>query len=281
MAIRFWAASGMALAAALMLEQPAKAQGFFSFYEMSPRQVVNMLEDDGYELRGPMVRRGDVYVCNVVSVSGRSVRLIVDARDGHILARYALRSLRRDGGDDDTARGLRPPRDIGDDADSGEGPATHREQQALGDLFNPPSRVYGNDSLFPSRPGPDAAPATRPKPHHAGKKHKEPSVAKAPAAGPTPEATPSTDAAAAPKPDSSPVAAVAPGSSTPELKKPAEATKPDIGPKPAASPEPAQAKSADADKAVPSAPVEPKPEPAAKPERSRKKLNDLPVDTLD
>ena len=49
MAIRFAAASGLALAAALSVATPARAQGFFSFYEMSPRQIVGMLADDGYD----------------------------------------------------------------------------------------------------------------------------------------------------------------------------------------------------------------------------------------
>lgn len=143
MAIRSLAISGLTLAAALTVAQPGRAQSFFSFYEMSPRQIVGMLEDDGYQLRGPMFRRGDVYVCNVVSVSGRPARLIVDARDGHVLENYAGRAPRwRDLNSADAPQGAHPPRDVGSDdrgaASNDEG--TSRRQEALGDLLNPPSQ---------------------------------------------------------------------------------------------------------------------------------------------
>ena len=221
MAIRFAAASGLALAAALLVAAPARAQGFFSFFEMSPRQVVSMLEDDGYELRGPMVRRGDVYVINVVSVSGRPVRLIVDARDGRILQRFASPAPNwRDGDQDGGPHVLRPPRPIARDDDE-EGPGG-RDQQAMGDVFNPPSRVYGSDSLFSPKPAPDAAPVPDVKPkRHVAKKHKEPAIAKAP------DAAPSPDASTTPKPEGSSVAAVAPSAPAPEAAKPiAEPPKP-------------------------------------------------------
>jgi hypothetical protein len=261
MAIRFAAASALALAAALTVAAPARAQGFFSFYEMSPRQIADMLDDDGYQIRGPMIRRGDIYVVNAVSISGRPTRLIVDARDGHILDRYAERPDSRSR--DDDARGLRPPRNIGDDDEAS---APRGQQQALGDLFSPPSRVYGNDSLSLTQP--DAAPPApdvKPK-HHVAKKHKDSALAKAPATPPSP------DASSTPKPDGSSVAAVAPGAPDPEGKKPA--AEPSPAPKAVASPEPAPVeKKAETEK--------PKPAPSPKPEPARKKLNDLPVGTLD
>src|SRR5271156_133286 len=99
MAFRFATTSGLALAAALFAAGQTKAQSFFGSYELSPRQVVGVLSDDGYQLRGPMMRRGDVYVCDAVSVSGRSVRLIVSARDGRVIDRYAIDDRRRSGDD--------------------------------------------------------------------------------------------------------------------------------------------------------------------------------------
>ena len=185
MAIRSLAISGLALAAALAVAQPVRAQSFFSFYEMSPRQIVGMLEDDGYDLRGPMLRRGDVYICDVVLVSGQPSRLIVSARDGHVLQRYAERGARsRDYGESEIPR-TRPSHALGDDDrdygwDDREG---SRHQLALGDLFNPPSRVYGGEGLFSPKSDGEDAPAAKPK-HHAMKKH--PGVAKAPATAPTP-----------------------------------------------------------------------------------------------
>lgn len=276
MAIRSLVISGLALAGALIVAQPGRAQGFFSSYEMSPRQIVGILEDDGYEIRGPMVRRGDVYVCDVISVSGQAAQVIVSVRDGRVVGRYAERGQRwRDYAD--APRVARPPRSIGDDDRNGNWDDDNgsRHQMALGDLFNPPSRVYGGEPPFASKPDSEDAPIAKPK-HHAMKKH--PSVAKAPSTtAPTPDAA-SDKPGATPSPS---VAAVAPSA-------PAEAKKPDAvkteapaaaaPPPPAtAAPEPAQ-KKAETEKA-------PAPEPTSvsspKPEGPRKKINDLPVGTLD
>ena len=187
MAIRSLVISGLALAGALIVAQPGRAQGFFSSYEMSPRQIVGILEDDGYEIRGPMVRRGDVYVCDVISVSGQAARVIVSVRDGRVVGRYAERGQRwRDYAD--APRVARPPRSIGDDDRNGNWDDDNgsRHQMALGDLFNPPSRVYGGEPPFASKPDSEDAPIAKPK-HHAMKKH--PSVAKAPSTtAPTPDA---------------------------------------------------------------------------------------------
>jgi len=278
MGIRFAAASALALAAALTVA-PARAQNFFfSFYEMSPRQIVGMLQDDGYQLRGPMIRRGDVYVCNVTSVSGRSLRLIVSAHDGRVLERFAESPRWRgwsDGDDGASPRNPRPPRDVGqnDNRDTDQGDSPRHGDMALGDLFNPPTRVYGNDSLSPSKPEPSAepTPAAKSLHHHVAKRKHEPSLAKAPAASPTPG-----DGG---KPDSS-VAAVAPnapgpGATPAEAAKPVEPVKPEAAPSP--SPGPVQ-KKAEVEK-HPSGAATPAPKPKA--ETPRKKINDLPVGTLD
>ncbi len=193
MAIRFAAASGLALAAALVFAAPAGAQSFFSFYEMSPRQIVGMLADDGYELRAPMLRRGDVYVADVTSVSGRSVRLIVSARDGHVVERFASAPRVRQDDDEDVSRFARTRRYDEDPQPSDRG---SRGQMALGDIFNPPSRVYGNDSMFGSKPTPpsDVPDDATPKPkHHVAKKHKEPSVAKTSPGSDAPKSGPVDD----------------------------------------------------------------------------------------
>lgn len=260
MAIRFAATSALALAAALLVTPAARAQGFFSFFEMSPRQIADILEDDGYRLRGPMLRRGDVYVCNVVSITGRPARLIVDARDGHVLERYASTPRRRHVGDE--AGGLRPPRDIGDGA-SGDADSSGR-QTAMGGDFNSSSRAYGSDGLFGWKPTPDAADQRAKPKHHAIRKHKEPAVAKD--SGATPDASADAKASDKPTDGSSSVAVVAPGG---------EPAKPEATPKPAPSPEREQAKADLEKRAVP------EPAPAPKAEAPHKKLNDLPVGTLD
>jgi len=291
MAIRFAAVSGLALATALIVAPAARAQSFFSYYDLSPRQVVGMLQDDGYALRGPMVRRGDVYLVNVDSVSGRSMRLIVSARDGRVLERFATAPRWRS---DDEARVSRPPNDDGDRDDE----VLHRDRMALGDVLNPPSRSYGSDSLFPTRPTPPASVPDAPhkSKHHAAKKHHEPAIAKSPdekdSGASMAAVAPSGDAPKSPavqtvKPAETPAAIETPKSvETPraveaprepakpvEASRPAEPAKPPEASKPAPSPQPVQAK-AEPEKLEP-APVKPKPDP------SKKKINDLPVGTLD
>jgi hypothetical protein len=278
MAFRFATTSALALAAALFAAGPTRAQGFFDSYQLSPRQVAGVLSDDGYQLRGPIIRRGDVYVCDAVSVSGRSVRLIVSARDGRVIDRYATDDRRRYADDGKDWGWSRPPRTADEDEDRAAQP---RNQFALGDLFNPPSRVYGNDSLFGPRPTPSPSPTSdstdtaKPK-HHAIKKHRDPAVAKAPASEPTPGAQPS----ATPSPS---VAAVAPDKSSVETPKPVAT--PDVGkptPDAAASPTP-QPKQTTVENDKPAAVETEKPTPPVthKPEIQRKKINDLPVGTLD
>ena len=117
-----WAAAAMA--AALVLSAPgARAQGLFDLFAPSPGYIAAQLENAGYELRGPMSRRGDVYVCNVVGMRGDRLRLVIDAHTGRVLEGYPARGLRdrpsyarerdlRDGWDSPP----RPPHTIGANA---------------------------------------------------------------------------------------------------------------------------------------------------------------------
>jgi hypothetical protein len=240
---------------------------------LSPRQIVGVLSDDGYQLRGPIMRRGDVYVCDAVSVSGRSVRLIVSARDGRVIDRYATDDRRRYGDDGNGWGWSRQQRQADEDDTK---PAQTHDQFALGDLFNPPSRVYGND-MFAPRPTPAPSPTSdsvdTPKPkHHALKKHHDPAVAKAPAGEPTPDAQPS----ATPSPSVAAVAPNAPDKTSVEPPKPTQTPGAVASP----TPQPKQTtvendKPAAVEAQKPTAPV------TQKPEVQRKKINDLPVGTLD
>ena len=85
------ASTGAACAAAavLMLLAPAaRAQNLFFLFEPAPLRIERQLESAGYELRGPLVRRGDVYVADVVGQTGARERLIVDARTARIVDRF-------------------------------------------------------------------------------------------------------------------------------------------------------------------------------------------------
>ena len=283
MGVRLAAASGWVLAA-LMVAPAARAQGFFEYYEMSPRQIAGILAEDGYELRGPLQRRGDVYVCDAVSISGRPMRLIVDAHHGRVLEHFATGERRRYAGEHFESRA---PRDDAERWSDEARPSSRRDQFALGDPLNPnSSRGHGDDGLFSSKPTPPAAvPEPTPKPkHHAVKKHHEPAVAAAPATSSSPEPT---TVAEPPKPSPS-VAAVAPSGPTPakpaiEVAKPTpppEIVKPEveaIKPAPTPTPEPSKAAEAHATVEAEKAPAVDMP----KPQAPHKKINDLPIGTLD
>jgi hypothetical protein len=296
MAFRFATTAGLALATALFATGASQAQNFFGFgsYELSPRQVAGVLSDDGYQLHGPITRRGDVYVCDAVSVSGRSVRLIVSARDGRVIDRYATGERRRYADDDNDGRSRagsdwgwsRQQRYANDDEDSRPAAqAQPRDQLALGDVFGGTSRVYGND-MFAPKPAPTPAPTTDsvdpPKPkHHAAKKHHDssPAVAKAP---PSDAGTPVAEPSATPSPSVAAVAPSAPEKSAVEPSKPVSA--PDVVkpmPTPEASAPTPSPKQTTAETDKPAAAEAPKPAPVTKSEGQRKKLNDLPVGTLD
>ena len=287
MARRLAATSALVLAA-LAMGTAARAQGFFSFYEMSPSDVLSRLDDQGYSPRVPMTRRGDVYIVEARMPSGRSVRLIVSAHDGRVLERYGVTPRYEDyaharGRDEEP--GFRR-RDVDEQEDR---PEPRRSQAALGDPSRP--RVLNfdgqnQDRMIPPASVPDASAPERAR-HRVGRK-----PVAAPAAKETPDPA---------------IAAVAPSESKPatpriiEIPQAKAVAKPDIRSVPA--PEPATQARVDAPKSatprivgepLPQARVEDKP--AAKPEAAptqakaeekpkteapRKKLNDLPVGTLD
>jgi hypothetical protein len=238
-----WAAAAMA--AALVSSAPgARAQGLFDLFAPSPGYIAAQLENAGYELRGPMSRRGDVYVCNVVGMRGDRLRLVIDAHTGRVLGSYPARGLRdrpsyarerdlRDGWDSPP----RPPHTIGAD-----GPRDGYSGQD-GELDRPKPKPR----VAKARPEPVAptsiAPATN-----------------APVVTPTP-------GVATPAPDSQTVV-TAPAAESP---KPAA---PGIAPP---SPEPAPVAASKPVAEIPAAPAPtPRPTPA-----KRKALNDLPVTPLD
>jgi hypothetical protein len=122
--IQFTAAAAVLLAAA----PAARAQGLFSVFGGGPSSydIERRLDAAGYSRTGPLIRRGDVYLADVVLPGrGDAQRLVIDAATGRILQRFRARQARwrdvgpRDwnGGEDDAwgaAWGAppRPPRDL-------------------------------------------------------------------------------------------------------------------------------------------------------------------------
>jgi hypothetical protein len=156
-----------AAAAIVMLLAPAaRAQGFLPFFEPARPRIERQLEAAGYELRGPLFRRGDVFIADVVGEAGARERLIIDARTARIVDRFPARRSRDDRfGDwrdrDDQGAwgdGSRPPLGIAprprDDASSDENqdsppaprPKPH-DEIARGDPSDKPNVIYGEDGM--------------------------------------------------------------------------------------------------------------------------------------
>ena len=315
MARRFAATSALVLAA-LALSPAARAQGFFSFYELSPRDVLSRIDDQGYSPRIPMTRRGDVYIVDAQSHSGQSVRLIVSSHDGRVLERYAVaprwREERNARWRDEAPRANR-------DGDENF-PPERGPQAALGDPSRP--RVLNfdglnQDRLIPPASVPDASAPGRSqrnivKKPVAAPPAKEPlappveAVAPAEPRAATPKIVelPPAKAVAAPVKTEPPVTASPPKPANPRIIEiPPAPPRPDVKIKPLPEPN-AQAKVEPPKPAAPrivGEPISPpsppakaedkpklKPEVAPaqarvddKPPAPRKKLNDLPVGTLD
>ncbi len=298
------AAAGLAVAA-----PAARAQGLFSMFEPSPQQIERRLERAGFEFRSALVRRGDVYVCDVLGRAGDGERLIIDARTGDILERFRTRGDDRryaQGGDrrerESAGAWGYPPRPMIDVPYAGPRTATQEEpadksaarppakpkQMARMDLINPspamPSISKNSDKPKPKpkvakKQPTDAAP--EPATASVGPEATAPAGdAGAPAA--TPIATPKAEG----KPD---VGAAAPGSTSAAPPNPAAPTPaggvaaPPVAATPAAAaPAP---KTVEADVAKPAVDAKPsldaKPVPAPEKNSKSKAVNDLPVNPLD
>lgn len=129
-----------AAAVLLAISPAAKAQGLFSFFGggPSPYEIERRLDAGGYTLTGPLIRRGDVYLADVVVGRGDFERLVIDAETGRIVQQFRARQARwRDAAPRDWDQGEpdrwdsapRPPAGI----DLAAPRASTREQLARGD----------------------------------------------------------------------------------------------------------------------------------------------------
>jgi hypothetical protein len=233
------ASTGAACAAAavLMLLAPAaRAQNLFFLFEPAPLRIERQLESAGYELRGPLVRRGDVYVADVVGQTGARERLIVDARTARIVDRFPSVATRwREGRfgdwrDDENSWNDAPPRpsqgvaprphgeawsDGNEDSATAPRPKPH-DEMARTDPSAKPNVVYGEDGLNGPATSTVDVDKSKPKPHAAKKKP----APTAPLAKVTPSVPPPSDGIA-PTPPSNPApVAATPTPPTTESPKP-------------------------------------------------------------
>ena len=66
----------------------AQAQLFNWDSTLPPDRIERMVQASGYRLTGPVVRRGAVYLANVLGRENDPERLIIDAREGRLLQRF-------------------------------------------------------------------------------------------------------------------------------------------------------------------------------------------------
>ncbi len=286
---RRFAQFAAAAAIFLAVSPAAKAQGLFFNFGGGPGptryDIERRLDANGYSLTGPVVRRGDVYLADVVFGGRDYERLVIDAWTGRIMERYRTRPARwraasprpsdqdqsdfwgppRSGSWDEPPR---PPADI-------DRPGPMQDRMARGDEGAPPIVIPGLGGQRGATSDLIEKPKPRPRPHEAARKATPPTpVAKAtvppPAApaGMTPSTTtgtvPSAPTTESATPSASPAAENAPPVATPSA--PAQSAKADAPASPVAA------------KPSPPAPLEtPK---AAAPSKS-KAVNDVPVTPLD
>jgi hypothetical protein len=232
------ASAACAAAALLMLVAPAaRAQGLFFLFEPAPHRIERQLESAGYELRGPLVRRGDVYVADVVGQTGGRERLIIDAHTARIVDRFPSVASRwredrfgdwRDRDDEDAwSDAPRPPQGVAprphddawsdgnEDAAPAPRPKPH-DEVARTDPSGKPTVIYGEDGLDGPATSTVDVDKSKPKPHVAKKKP----ASAAPLAKVNPSAPTSTDGIAPLPPTNPAAAATTPNQPTAESPKP-------------------------------------------------------------
>jgi len=216
-------ACALALCVGAMAAAPVARAQPFGFFEDGPfrprvfmpeaddwgaqgerRRVRRALEAQGYELMGPLARRGRTFEARVEDMRGQRLRVIVDARSGEVIERFGLRGA--------LEGPPRPPRNVGPD---------RFERVKPFDRFGP--RLNGPDfdaPPFSAMPAPQerrvAPTARKPAPRQARK----PDEGRQ--ARPAPAPAPAQQQAARPAPDPSP----APQSGAPAASSPAQASAP-------------------------------------------------------
>jgi hypothetical protein len=263
---------------------------------MRPMQVERMIEASGYRLTGPVLRDGPVYLANVLGRQNDPERLVIDARDGRLLQRYAAADDRQTAmAGDDWSGPPRPRPFLSDDGLDGADevapprpPAEIESPVASETIPLPPSRsqrthalpdgqtARTDDASSPSNPYIIMAPSAAPPPAVEKPKPKPQARRKKPAE-PTPIAQPALidgKPAALGQPATNPQAAISPDAATPTPRSDAPADPAASAPRVAdtktvATPTPTP----DAAPVAPAAAVAPsKPKPA---------LNDVPVAPLE
>jgi hypothetical protein len=95
----FGAALVLAAFIAWVGSSPAHSQSYRSRAMLPPSQIQRMLEASGYRLTGPIIRRGGVYLADVLGQEDNPEQFVIDTRDGRLLHRHpGSAAMRRRGG---------------------------------------------------------------------------------------------------------------------------------------------------------------------------------------
>ncbi len=219
-------ACALALCVGAMAAAPVARAQPFGFFEDGPfrprvfmpeaddwgaqgerRRVRRALEAQGYELMGPLARRGRTFEARVADMRGQRLRVIVDARSGEVIERFGLRGA--------LEGPPRPPRNVGPD---------RFERVEPFDRFGP--RLNGPDFDAPPFSAMPAPSARKPAPRQARKpdparEARKPDATREARPAPAPQQQ-QQQQAARPAPDPSP----APQAGAPAASSPAQASAP-------------------------------------------------------
>lgn len=228
-----WPAA-LALAAGLIVvgAGPAGAQWFrWPSWDsaLAPAEVEHMIEASGYRLTGPVLRNGPIYLANVLGREDDLERLVIDARDGRLLQRYAVasgyRRLAASGAWSNRPRLDAAPNDGWLDRDDEAPPRPPAVIDGGGEprlsLPQPSQIARGDDPGFPrvilAPPGASAEPTLekpRPKPQA---KRKRPDASPVAQPAPNPNPAPGRPDAAAEASPPAPAPGVADAKPAPEI----------------------------------------------------------------
>ena len=184
-----WSAASAAIL--ILMAPAARAQFFFNLFEPPAVRVAHQLEVEGYDVRG-LVRRGDVYVADVVAQGGDRERLVIDARTSRIVERFPSVATRWR----DDRYGYGREREDPDSWDAPRPPLAVQQQRAHDEVARTdpsarPNVVYGEDGM--NGPATSTFDVDKAKPRHVVKKKPAPA---APVAKDAPSAPPATEAVA-------------------------------------------------------------------------------------
>jgi hypothetical protein len=206
-----------ALASAIlaMSAAPARSQAPGWDSALPPGEIAHTIEERGYQLVGPLVRHGRVYIANVLGQEDVPERLVIDAHDGRLLHHYP--------GDPAIRRQVGNPDEWSPVANFFDHLFGHQEEE-VAPLSPPPASDFyetPKPKAQARRAKPESRPAAQPAMAPGDNKASSPAPAvttTAPTAPPPPAAT--TGAKATPPAPAPETAAAAPGAPPPKTSSP-------------------------------------------------------------